>query len=810
MKIKKIKTIKNYKPFQDFQWDCLCKDKTGRECSFSPFTVFFGENRSGKSSVCEILKDLTGFQRFEGDKPVLSEVELETVELSKNTAPNGKTYIKRNISTKTYRFEQGKWDDTPKEQKHILFFDVDFIDKNIHSHGTISNIQGYHTQNAGNLIISLDAQANKQKMDLSEKKMALSQFESNNKDILHLTVSPEEIVLFNKYKSLNKNQKGALAKRTLSEISDQKKDKDRLTKLLNKSAQIAGIQTINQLSDRPQISSKKVYIELFERDIKKTAGDGADSLIKAHYEQHKSFLEKDENYKRITDTKNKNCPLCMQPLSGATAVIKYYRQVFDKTYENEKQKYLSDIQNLEQEITEYLTFITNLPEDVLEAFSSFEKVNQEFEIKDLYNIDEKISYNKKFEICSKASQAISILQRALQQLKTLEKPKYCTDSAYDELNAFFVKLDKLITEFNKFIDSKNQKINQFKQKYSVKRNTDLEHQKVNNKIAELEGIYAFVEGERVEQIKKHEKVKSEKEKLDQEVDLLEDNLEKYLSEKIPQSLIDLMIKIIGRFNLNFTLKHIKLSPKTKEYPFSFRIYDKSGKERAFKQGLSEGERQMVSLAFFFALNENIGDKKDVILILDDPITSLDAPNLKILSDLIHEKTKTFGQIVVLTHHPLFYKYLSKCENPNPITFGIARNREEFGGSFIYSDPGFDLLADVKQCYQEMTEQAKKGTLCLEAIALKYGQLLRLAIERFIKNELLLWNKEDNFTQVTDNLISGKGKLIKLNDTDLERIRNIYKYCSYSNLLHADKEIPSAISELDNHIAEFIKITEKVY
>ena len=74
MKIKKIKTIKNYKPFQDFQWDCLCKDKTGRECSFSPFTVFFGENRSGKSSVCEILKDLTGFQRFEGDKPVLSEV----------------------------------------------------------------------------------------------------------------------------------------------------------------------------------------------------------------------------------------------------------------------------------------------------------------------------------------------------------------------------------------------------------------------------------------------------------------------------------------------------------------------------------------------------------------------------------------------------------------------------------------------------------------------------------------------------------------------------------------------------------------
>lgn len=170
MKIKKIKVIKGYKSFQDFQWDSLCKNKTGQVCTISPFSLFFGENGCGKSSTCDILKDLTGLNKFESDPPELAEVELETNELTSNTAPDGKVYTKKSVETETYKYEHGSWDDTPKEQNHILFFDVDFIDKNIHSHGTISNLQGCHTQNAGNLIIGLDAEANRLKTELSDKK----------------------------------------------------------------------------------------------------------------------------------------------------------------------------------------------------------------------------------------------------------------------------------------------------------------------------------------------------------------------------------------------------------------------------------------------------------------------------------------------------------------------------------------------------------------------------------------------------------------------------------------------------------------
>jgi len=227
-----------------------------------------------------------------------------------------------------------------------------------------------------------------------------------------------------------------------------------------------------------------------------------------------------------------------------------------------------------------------------------------------------------------------------------------------------------------------------------------------------------------------------------------------------------------------------------------------------KDGLSEGERQLISLAFFFAINEKLQNKDKTVLIFDDPITSLDSPNLKILAELIHKRTQEFSQVIVFTHHPLFFKYLAKCENPNPYKFGVLKNAEPFGGSFLFFDPGFDLTAEVQKCNQEISQNAQNGNLKPEEIALKYGQLLRLAVEKFIKNDLLMWDKEKRFDEVTESLKQGKNKMAKLSDGDLEVVTNMYKYCNYSNLLHADKETPSALSELMTHIDKFVKILDK--
>ena len=72
----------------------------------------------------------------------------------------------------------------------------------------------------------------------------------------------------------------------------------------------------------------------------------------------------------------------------------------------------------------------------------------------------------------------------------------------------------------------------------------------------------------------------------------------------------------------------------------------------------------------------------------------------------------------------------------------------------------------------------------------------------------MWDKEKRFDEVTENLKRGKNKMAKLSDGDLEVIANMYKYCNYSNLLHADKEMPSALSELMTHIDKFVDILQR--
>ena len=101
---------------------------------------------------------------------------------------------------------------------------------------------------------------------------------------------------------------------------------------------------------------------------------------------------------------------------------------------------------------------------------------------------------------------------------------------------------------------------------------------------------------------------------------------------------------------------------------------------------------------------------------------------------------------------------------------------------MFFDPGFDLTEEILKCNEEINQNAKSGNLKPEEIALKYGQYLRLAIEKFVKNDLLMWNKEKRFDEVTENLKQGKNKMAMLSDQDLELMMNMYKYCNYSNPL----------------------------
>jgi len=790
MKIRKIKAIKNYKSFSDFAWSKFCNNASNQEEVLGKFSIIFGENGAGKSAICDVLKSVSQNQDFPNTPPDLAEIEL-------NDGSNNQTY----------KYENKNWA-SQINKNSFLFFDVDFINANVHTHGIrSSNLQqGAHTQKAGKLIIDLDEQANNLKEAVKTKKNELEALQRSCTDILGQQFTEKEKEFFKTYKDSGDKTKQEKLTKVQEEVKKLEADLATLQKLNNKYAEINRLSTVSQIVFSTSLSAKDTFTEVFTRQIKEKAQDEADEAIKTHFAKHKQFIEyaKEQIPQNYAD---ENCPLCMQPLANATKVIEYYRTAFDQTYENAKRKYLSNIETAKSELETIKTNLNLLPSKVTAVFDALEKIKTDFEIQDIYKLEEKTEQAGKFSDIT--TKEIDDLLTALESLKKIEREQVDAAKLYEAVVAKIQEIDKSVKSVNDLLTEKNKLINEFKSKYSDQSKITAEIQEKTQKQTELNELVDFLKSDKIKHIKNQNETLEKQKTLSEALKKAQEDLKTYLANTIPANVISQMIAILGKFNLSFTLEHITANANTKDYSFSFKIKDQKGNEREMKDGLSEGERQLISLAFFFAINENLQNKDKTVLIFDDPITSLDSPNLKILAELIHQKTQEFSQVMVFTHHPLFFKYLTKCEQPNPSKFGVLKNADQFGGSFMFFDPGFDLVAEVQQCNQEINQNAQNGSLKPEEIALKYGQLLRLAVEKFIKNDLLMWDKEKRFDEVTESLKQGKNKMAKLSDDDLEVITNMYKYCNYSNLLHADKETPSALSELMTHIDKFVKIMQKV-
>lgn len=793
MKILKINSINGYKSFTDFSWSKYCKkqDKQGAclEPLMSDFTVFFGENGSGKSSLCDILKNLSENRDFAVAKPTSSDVVIED-----------------NSVQTTYTYSSASWDATIPSSS-ILFFDVDFINANVHTNGMRSSnlLSGAHTQKSGKLIIELDQKANELNDLVHQAKDSVELFEKTNKSLVDLIIGEEDKTIFEEFKALSKVEIAGKIAELEGLHQKQLKTFATLSKLFANSKDIQKIQIPLEIKFDFQISKLESYQEVSKRVVENKVKIEVDQKIKTHFDLHKNFIEYAKNH-IPEDYKDSDCPLCMQPLNKAIDVIEFYRSIFDKTFETNKAKFLNDIATLTSEVLNIESFISSLDKNIAKIFDYYEQIKNNFDLVDLYKVDEKTDLLN--QVGKLSLSFFQDMKSGLEGLKRIDKIDFEPTETYKKLQATIIDVSGVITNLNTMIRSKNQLISNLKTKYTDTTKIEIDLDATDKILKEIKAKIEFLKQDKITLISKYQEMSKEREKLLEAKKSSEKNRDDYITQRVPENIINKMVEILHKFNLNFTIEPHKSSSLTKEYAFSFKIKDNQGYERELKDGLSEGERQLISLALFFSINENVSDRKSKIVIFDDPITSLDAPNLKILSEIIHNQISKYSQVVVFTHHPLFHKYLTKPDINGKSKFGILKNSDLFGGSFIFSDPGYDMIEEIKLCNQEISNKATSGALKMEEISLKYGQLLRLAVERFIKNDLLMWNNEKDFKQIVGNLASSKSKISKLTNDDLDIMLNIYNYCNYSNLLHADKENPSALSELTNNIDRFCKIIDK--
>lgn len=775
MKLKSIKKIKGYKSFQDFTWQPFLNNETFHD----EVNILYGENGSGKSSIANLLKSVSENKDFGKYKPTEACLAFDDGE---------KKYPVNN-----------DWDNKISKGS-ILFFDREFVNTNVHlgneRDDTTKDGQG---QKSGKMIIEFDSDAinlrgvrDKAKKAKDEQDQKIKDFNSANKDTLAFVLADDEKLFLKNYKDKNENEIKT-AKQTLGK--EKKEAEKNLETDQGLQKKVASIQSeIKSLSTEEveiSFSDEKTYQAIFDFDLKEQAKIEAEQTLIDKVKSHKSFFETGFE---IRKTHQGQCPFCQSENeeAGIKKIVELYNQIYDTIYKTQVQQFEKDKQALLDEISQITQAVSDF--DLNSIFLDLKKLEQNYKIPNIYSVDDEKTYKKP---------AVKELKELSSKITKLAKPnKENIKELYTKVKNEFESIQEFFKVISDFVEQKNKLIAKFKTD-----NTDEKLQtrivSGDKRITEIEKELVFINGNKIKEQKEKEQkaLQDAFTKLETAYKTALKDYEEHCSTKAFSNLLTKIQEYFKNFNFSF-----KLEPKTAptgnktEFPFAFKVLDFEGNERDFKEGLSEGEIQVLSLCFFFAFLDIQKDKKQKVLVFDDPITSLDNSNLSCLVDLIAEEQKNFSQTFVFTHHRTFFKFLRKrFFDKHSHEYNLIRNKKEFGGSFVCKSKADKFLDKLKNLETDLAKIPPES-LDVELKVVEYGQYLRYEVERYIKNTLLHWDAEQNFTLAIDGVKTNK----LIADDDLNKIKGIYSFCNWTTS-HVDVGDDHGLGQLKERIIEFIGI-----
>ncbi|MCK5460077.1 AAA family ATPase, partial [Candidatus Parcubacteria bacterium] len=743
------------------------------------------ENGTGKSSICNILKNLSNNLDFE---KYPKKVEIKT-------------------DGDTFKYNSYTWAPNKLQKDSILFFDKDFIAKYIHLNAERKGDANGHEQKSGQLIIEFDKKAislnreRKKARDLKDDlKNSKNSFYNDNLKILNFKLFESEKEFLEKYKNKNEEEiKNDIEKLEYSKnnlAQELKLEKENLTK-------ITAIQNIpedvfNEYKYILNLSSFRTYYELFWFSLKENAKADAEKTLIQKIKTEKKFFESGfEVYEKFPN----KCPFCQSETEKESIqkVINTYQQIFDDSYEKQKSVFESqkkelslELQNIESELNEI---------DLNIIFRGLNEIKEKFRLTEIYSIENENNFKKS---------KIENLENFYKKIENLEKPnKEDIAKIYQEVFMEVKKIKEFVEELNKFLKSKKEILYNFKQK-NTSENLQKSISDKEQKIEKIKNEADFLKEKEIEKYKQKEiciKKLQEKttlfEQAEKSFEIKKLEYDKYCESEIFQKFIENIQKYLGQFDLNFVLEPEDRNRVTNEKQFSFVVFDKEKNKRSFRDGLSEGELQILSFCFFFAFLDSYPEQKNKILVFDDPVTSLDDGNLSKIVDIIFEKQKNFSQTFIFTHHKTFFRFLCKGKDkPKEGVFNILKNKKSLGGSFICKNKSIKIIEKLKNIESIIKEKAING-IEQEMFTIKYGQYLRFEVENFIKNKLLYWN-EYKFS----NIINGIKSNQEICKDDFDTIKTIYDFCNWSNTNHIGKEPTISLEQLKVKVNEFVVIYEK--
>ncbi len=445
---------------------------------------------------------------------------------------------------------------------------------------------------------------------------------------------------------------------------------------------------------------------LFSFDIDKAVGQVSEEIKEHISKVGREFIEKGiELQKEMPDNA---CPFCTQEITNN--IIQAYTSYFNKRIEQFNQ-------------------------DSLEVSGTLKKILEQWNIKEILQSFERFEpFMKKDSSTNKES-----LENALDQIKVLlEKLQKEVDKKEGVKNKEkFQETDKKLSEnYKKLQKCVNETRNILNQKKEQKK--------------KLEKLKTELKEARIKKVK-HDSYDSQKSKEEakRKLSILNRGHErlKCLLEKIDNKLKELNgQKRPDIETINNYLKALNLPKYSLDKDYRIVLNSDALENSEAKIILSDGEKTTLAFAYFLArlkLFYKKEDLKNLVVVIDDPISSLDEQRIynttclvaKINQELAREKLsneKDRAQVFVLTHNHTFMARLINMVGKHARYFQLERHQGQLkivckDKAKGYFDTFYLLL------FKEVYAFAKKETVQDDFNeAINYGNKIRILLESFLK------------------------------------------------------------------------------
>jgi len=614
--IKRINSI-NFGCFKNYDW----KACIGNENNFDKINIIYGGNGAGKTTFSRLLFSLEQEklpERFEDSE---FEIQLEKgKKIQHNEIENNQTKIK--IYNQYYKKRNLKF--LIDNQTDILSFAV-FGEENI-------EIQEKIERNKS-IVSELDD-------DLDKK---INIYNSNKVKYYRLKKELED-KLRSKAKEI---KEGPYRNKSSYNIKDIKNELEHATALNNNEKE--ELKSTFQAENKNKIEEVDNFVsnynEIYE-NVKKILSSQINPLNKIDELRENEELE-DWVKKGISlNQERQKCGFCGNDISSKQR--EKLQSHFNDEFKNFKNKITLQINNIEDEKKNIENFLEESNFDIMPKFRE--------------KFDELIN-----EWNTLRTEYIESLNLLIDQLNDKESKLYVKINlkidSFDvsKLNICIAKFNELIKENNAFIKNLTKKKEESRDLLRLDEiatfSNDFDYEEKDKKIKDM-----CVEIE----IQKKEKEDIEKriKKIKEENSELENNLK---DEKRAVTLINTYLE-----NYFFQPELYLEVEDQSETETNFVI--KRNNEKAYD--LSEGEQSIISFCYFLAsLNEIDEDERsDYIIVVDDPISSLDTNNTFIIFSLIESElyNKNYNQLFLTTHNFQLLNKFKRWNKPKPKKFIIDK------------------------------------------------------------------------------------------------------------------------------------------